>query len=586
MFLKKSSTVLQGKTYNHYKIVESYRENGKVKHRILFTLGALTDEQAARMQLAIRAYSDPGILVSKLDDLVVTKHFAYLDIVSLHHLWQYWAFDEFFKTDRWIKAMVLNRCINPVAKIKIQDWLGKTVLPALLDFDPNSFSAYDVYRELDRLTERESDLQSFLYRQLQSRSPDLSDVFFYDITSCYFEGSQCVLSALGYSRDHRSDREQIVIALMITPEGYPFYWRVMEGNTQDITTVQGLIEDVKNRFAIKNCTMVFDRGMVSSENLQSLEGEKWSYVSAMDRDEIAISDFFLAALPDPPTLQDWEQVMAMQEFIAFDENQLLYFREFTDGAHRYILTFDIARFQDEQRMHQKKMDQVFAWIDQKNESLAQAKKARRREILEREIQSMLKRKRVKKFLTITIEENTHTVSNKKGIVRDVQSFKLRYAIDEQALIKELRLHGITCFISNLAQEKIPPREIINWYRRKNKVEEAFHEIKSHLELRPVYLTRAKRVKAHVTICTLAYFLYNDMERRLKENHVNRSPEDVLEVLGRCQLNSIGAKGTNQRILKITELDNEQKHLIQSLECEYTGEAKWYKKVLKKAESLM
>ncbi|MHB1419283.1 MAG: IS1634 family transposase [Bacillota bacterium] len=586
MFLKKSSTTLQGKTYNHYKIVESYRENGKVKHRILFPLGALTDEQAARMQLAIRAYSDPEILVSKLDDLVVTKHLAYLDIVSLHHLWQTWALDEFFKTDRWIKAMVLNRCLNPVAKINIRDWLSKTVLPALLDFDPNSFSSYDVYRELDRLTERESDLQSFLYRQLQSRRPDVSNVFFYDITSCYLEGSRCVLSALGYSRDHRADREQIVIALMITPKGYPFYWRVMEGNTQDITTVQGLIEDVKNRFAIKNCTMVFDRGMVSSENLQSLEGEKWSYVSAMDRDEIAISDFFLVALPDPPTLQDWEQVMAMREFIPFDEDYLLYFREFVDGAHRYILTFDVGRFQDEQRMHQKRMDQVLAWIDQKNKSLVQAKKARQREILEREIQSMLKRKRVKKFLTITIEPNTHTVSNKKGIAREVQSFKLSYAIDEQALTKELRLHGITCFISNLAQTEIPPREIITWYRRKNKVEEAFHEIKSHLELRPVHLTQAKRVKAHVTICTLAYFLYNDMERRLKENYSKLSPEDALEVLGRCQLNSIGVKGTNQRVLKITEFDNEQRQLIQTLECEYAGEAKWYKKVLKKAENLV
>jgi len=129
-------------------------------------------------------------------------------------------------------------------------------------------------------------------------------------------------------------------------------------------------------------------------------------------------------------------------------------------------------------------------------------------------------------------------------------------------------------------------EIITWYRRKNKVEEAFHEIKSHLDLRPVHLTRAKRVKAHVTICTLAYFLYNDMERRLKENHVNLSPEEALEVLGRCQLNSVGANGTSQRVLKITELDNEQNQLIKALECEYIGEAKWYKKVLKKAETLM
>ncbi len=77
-----------------------------------------------------------------------------------------------------------------------------------------------------------------------------------------------------------------------------------------------------------------------------------------------------------------------------------------------------------------------------------------------------------------------------------------------------------------------------------------------------------------------------MERRLKEKHVKLSPEDALRVLGRCQLNSIGAKGSNQRVFKITELDNEQRQLKQALECEYASESKWYKKVLKKAENLV
>lgn len=118
------------------------------------------------------------------------------------------------------------------------------------------------------------------------------------------------------------------------------------------------------------------------------------------------------------------------------------------------------------------------------------------------------------------------------------------------------------------------------------MEEAFHEIKSHLELRPIHLTRAKRVKAHVTICTLAYFLYNDMERRLKENWSTLSPENALAVLGRCQLNRIEVKGTDQKVLKITEFDNEQKQLMQTLQCEYAGQSKWYKKVIKKAENLV
>jgi transposase len=106
------------------------------------------------------------------------------------------------------------------------------------------------------------------------------------------------------------------------------------------------------------------------------------------------------------------------------------------------------------------------------------------------------------------------------------------------LQKEQRLHGITCFITNLSKDQSSARDIIRWYRRKNKVEEAFHEIKSHLQLRPIHLTREKRVRAHVTICMLAYFFYNDIELRLKEMGVDLSPLEVLEIMAKCQINKL------------------------------------------------
>ena len=106
--------------------------------------------------------------------------------------------------------------------------------------------------------------------QLRKRGKASSDAFFYDFTSSYFEGSRCVIAKLGYSRDHRPDREQLVIALMITPEGYPFYWRVLAGNTQDITTIESLVSDIKRRFGIEHCTLVFDRGMVSATTCRRL----------------------------------------------------------------------------------------------------------------------------------------------------------------------------------------------------------------------------------------------------------------------------------------------------------------------------
>lgn len=100
----------------------------KVKHRILFPLGALTNEQAERLRLAIAAYSNPDLVVARSDDIVVTKHAAYLAVTTLHHLWQKWGFSDFFPADRWIEAMVLNRCLEPVTKIHIKEWMAATVL--------------------------------------------------------------------------------------------------------------------------------------------------------------------------------------------------------------------------------------------------------------------------------------------------------------------------------------------------------------------------------------------------------------------------------------------------------------------------
>lgn len=179
---------------------------------------------------------------------------------------------------------------------------------------------------------------------------------------------------------------------------------------------------------------------------------------------------------------------------------------------------------------------MLTWIKDKNQTLAQAKKAKSFEVLQREVQTMLKRKGVKNFLTITIEVQSHTIIGKNGKERTVSSYRLSYSIDQTALEKEQRLHGITCFISNVDTRSYSAEEIIQWYRDKNKVEEAFHEIKSHLDLRPIFLTREKRVKAHVSICVLAYFLYNDMEQRLRQSDSTISVEMVLNILKACLVN--------------------------------------------------
>lgn len=166
MFLKKSTATIKGKQYHHYKIVEYYRDEEKVKHRILFNVGKLTEEQASQLRLTLQIQSDPTLIVAKEKDLLVTKSLAYLDVMVLHDLWRQWGLSNFFASDRWMEALVINRCIDPISKIQLQPWAMRTILPAVI---PNllTYDEYDVYRELDRLAKQEDEIQVFLYNQLK-----------------------------------------------------------------------------------------------------------------------------------------------------------------------------------------------------------------------------------------------------------------------------------------------------------------------------------------------------------------------------------------------------------------------------------
>lgn len=581
MFLKKSSKSYKGKTYVSYTLTESYREQGKVKHRNLYNLGDLTDAQAEQFRLVLQVQGNPSLIVTHEEDLLVTQSLSYLNVMALHHLWRQWRLEQFFVTDRWVEALVINRCVNPTSKIKLQSWAVQSVLPAVIP-SLRTYDEYDVYRELDRLAKQEDDLQVFLYQQLVQRQKMSTDAFFYDITSSYFEGSHCVIAKLGYSRDHRPDREQIVIGLMITPEGYPFYWRVLEGNTQDVTTIESLVVDVKNRFGIEHCKLVFDRGMVSAANLQAIEKQSFHYVSAMDQDEIRML-LLDKVMPEAATPENWEQVLALQEFQPFDEQEFLFFRQLEVDGTRYIVTFDVQRFYDQTKHRKRQIQAVMQGIEQTNTSLKNAKKARKREIVERDALKILSRKGFKKQAEISVEPISIEVTSPKGTTRTVQSFHIQLKWLEDRIRDAARLDGLTCFITNMTADEMNEREVIVWYRRKNKVEEAFREMKSHLQLRPMHVTREQRVRAHVTICMLANFLTNDMEQQLTATGIQTSPQEVLAGLASCQVHQLEVPTLQRKMLKVQEISQQQQQWLQALHCEEIGKDSFKKQVLKQVE---
>jgi len=178
---------------------------------------------------------------------------------------------------------------------------------------------------------------------------------------------------------------------------------------------------------------------------------------------------------------------------------------------------------------------------------------------------MLAKRKLKLLLIVTVTPIEITVTKSNKTTRIVQSFQLSTEIDKNKEMQKRRLDGITCFITN--DMTIPQGEVIQKYRDKNKIEEAFREMKSQLALRPIYLTRPERVKAHVTICVNAYLLINSIEMMLRKAEFALSSEELLRQVSSCQLNQVGLKNSPQRSLTITEMTEQQQQWAKLFHCE-------------------
>jgi transposase len=579
VFLKRDSTTINGKTYNHCKIVESYRQNGKPKHKVLFNLGDLPIEKINKIEMVLKSMTEKDLV--DFDDVIVDEHRDFLDVALLNHFWQNWDFDKFFLEFRWTTSLVINRCICPKSKIQIKKWTTATTLPAIINRDFSQYDEYDIYRELEKINAVEDGLQKFIYKNLVQKNKIKEGFFYYDITSSYFEGSSCIISKLGYSRDHRADCKQIVIALMVTQEGYPFYWKVLEGNTTDITTVDSLLNNIKSTFGIKNCTLVFDRGMVSEDNIKLISISELEYISAVDSDEIKNNCYFKEAIPIALKEDKYVEMLEANGFKSIDTTKQKYYRHFSSENHRFIVYFDIFKYHNDVNTFNKRLIRMTEWISGKNITLANASKAVSEDSLKDQFKKILKTTHTKKLVEYTIVPIEKIKSLKNGKTRVVKTFFITFSV-LIAPVQELRkIFGITCFISNSSAERLVPEEIINQYRSKNKVEEAFHEIKSFTNLRPILLTRADRVRAHVSICMMAYFLLNDIEVTLKSKEIDMSPQTLLENFKKCQANKLSVFGTTLKKFNITTPSQEQITLLNALSANHLIEKKFVNKLISK-----
>ena len=325
---------------------------------------------------------------------------------------------------------------------------------------------------MDRLLSRQDAIQAALARKHMCDGT----LILYDITSCYMEGkyNDSEIVGFGYNRDRKRGHEQIVISLLCSKDGCPVAVEVLKGNTKDETTVMAKIEELQKKYGLKTIVFVGDRGMMTQANYEKIDHETIKVISALNHGKIR-------GLCEKGTIQ----------LSLFDENDIV---EVTDGNLRYMLC--------------------------KNPMMAAKEAATRRKLLKLttgELDKIISSgKKTKNSKAVRAGKVVNKYKMAKFITFEGTDENLSYTVDNQKVEKESALDGCYVVYTDLPCGEITAKEAVESYKSLLQVEQAFRSLKTvKLEIRPVYHKTDDRIKCHVFICMLAYYVMWHMQQRLK-----------------------------------------------------------------------
>ena len=567
----------QGKTYRSYSLARAYRHNGKNRKEIVVKLGKLTDEEVARWRNLLTTSKNPDAFFTTLDDLVVSDHFAYLDVAVANAIWDEWRLDDAFDDDGKRKLgvatiariLALNRCIDPAAKSQTPEWFNGAALSWMLDIDPALVNASRIFRELDAIEERKEAICRHLFERIKRQAPDSLNSVFYDLSSTTFSGSRCVLMKWGHCKE--GYRNHVVLALVVNRDGLPFYWEVLPGGTADATTITWLLERLKERFRINETTLVFDRGMVSDDNLKLLEAAGIKYISALDKSQlepVTGLDFTAFAELDPERVG--EQEAALPGFNRLGDDT--YYREVkVDGARRYILCFNPRLFRDQRHARTQAVADFRAFVDELNAELRGAKKSRRRQPTAEKFERRVVKDKLRDFVGVRLSATDIARTAADGSPFHVRTYQGTAVVDEARMLQAGRLDGFWLLVTNHQEKEgevfqVAAPEAIVPYREKVVIEGAFRDIKSFVEVAPVHVWTEAHVKAHYTICVLSHLINRTLTLRLHQRpgDLTReivSHEKLFAKLSNCMIDLIRVENVGLATYNLTRPTDEQRELI-------------------------
>lgn len=465
------------------------------------------------------------------------------------HLWDQLELDEFWSArlaasregTRWLnvlKTLVGYRLIDPGSEWRLhRHWYERSAMGDLLGEDFALVGKNNLYRCLDKLLTHKQDLFGFLQQRWKALFQAKFDVLLYDLTSTYFECDppEAGKRRFGYSRDKRSDCVQVVIALVVTPDGFPLAYEVMPGNTQDKATLREFIQRIEAQYGKIERTWIMDRGIPTEEVLAEMRASETPmyYLVGTPRGRLSKMAESFVSLP-------WTAVRdSVQAKLIEQDGEL------------YVLARSDARRDKEQAIRRRRL-----------RKLVKRLKELRQQKLTRD-QLLIKLGAAKRDAGPGVYRIMDIQLPKKDEIVTPETFSFR--LNWQKLREARRREGSYILRSNLTGGD--PAQLWTLYLQLVEVEQAFKELKDDLAIRPIYHQTDERIEAHIFVAFIAYCLQITLKQRLRHLAPGLTPRSVLDKMAAMEMVDVHLPTTDGRTIvlsRCTEPEADQALLLQQL----------------------
>lgn len=531
MFLRRICRKKDGKSHHYWVLVESYRTTRGPRQRQIAYLGEM--DAANRLGIQQAAQNHPGHQTSLLEENT-KEEWVEIDVNGVRtersrRFGDVWLALELIKKlqlDRFFQqaltsvhakiawahlaaVLVAARFCEPNSELHIAEhFYSKTALADLLGIPAHAIYDNRLYRALDKVLLQKEQLQKHLKERLGELFQIRYDLFLYDVTSTFFEGEAEKNSQAqrGYSRDHRPDCKQVLIALVVTREGIPLGYEVFAGNKHDCKTVETIVRQMEERYGQADRIWIMDRGMGSPETLMLLRQSHRRYILGAPK---SLLKKFASQLAE----DNWEKVRDGLEVKRCPS-------PFGDDEEIFILCRSTDRQAKEKAIRERFVQRIETGLAKLQQNCVSGRLASVKQC-ERHVGRLLERnRRAAKFFAIEVKEQNGTV-------------ELNWSKLEQQLAWANLSEG--CYVLRSNVKEWTPEELWKAYTQLTEAEGAFRIHKGDLKLRPVWHQKEHRVKGHILVCFLAYVLWKCFGQMCKQAGLGDEPRKVIEEIKKLQL---------------------------------------------------